>query len=75
MVSVLTHDSFAKMRGIMLREHNCQGMLVFSKEPFPIPVPWKYYLQVVYRSALTVIAVYHPCDSGHLGSTDMKLCI
>ena len=45
----------------MLREHNCQGMLVFSKEPFPIPAAWEYryssiYLQVVYRPALTVIA-------------------
>jgi hypothetical protein len=47
----------------MLREHNCQGMPVFSKEPFPMPAAWKYYLKVDYRPALTVIAVYHPCDS------------
>ena len=35
--SFITHDSFVEMRGTMLREHNCQGMPVLSKEPFPIP--------------------------------------
>lgn len=38
---IITHDSFVEMRGTMLREHNCQGIPVFSKEPFPIPAAWK----------------------------------
>jgi hypothetical protein len=37
-----THDSFAKTRETTLREHNCQGILVFSIAPFPIPAAWRY---------------------------------
>ena len=35
-----TYDSFVETRGTALREHSCQGMLVFSKGPFPIPAAW-----------------------------------
>jgi hypothetical protein len=65
--SLITHDSFVEMRGTLLREHNCQGMPVFSKEPFPI-LPWKY--QVQYSVVLFKISLpagfdcnNRPCDS------------